>query len=215
MLKRINRRVLSSLTSYLFYSKQVFIPHIGRFELRYIPARLDFTNRMIHPPGTEVFFSEDGSLQQEQLSFLGERLGINKYLLEEKLKAFGHTLKEDISRSAFNWNGFGELEFVNNKIIFHPNKHQVLKAVPANRVIRRKAQHAVRVGEKEMHSGDTSYIDDAHATSTPQKLTIEWIVALLAIAFIVFYLYRAGFSPVASGSQQRVVSTATYNTTSQ
>jgi hypothetical protein len=195
--------VLSSLTSYLIQNRQVFIPHIGKFELYYKPATLDFANRLIYPPVNEVRFTEKGSLQQDQLSFLKEDLHIDIASLEEKLKTFGQALKTSITHSSFDWKGLGELKYINDQLVFHTHDEFYYHPVQANKVIRENAHHSVLVGEREMHSGDTSYINsETKAISPSIPAIIGWIVAALAVAFIGYYLYKNNFHPLSSGTKQ-------------
>jgi hypothetical protein len=197
--------VLSSLTSYLIQNRQVFIPHIGKFELYYKPATLDFANRLIYPPVNEVRFTEKGSLQQDQLSFLKEDLHIDIASLEEKLKTFGQALKTSIAHSSFDWQGLGELKYINDQLVFHPHDEFYFRPVQANRVIRENAHHSVLVGEREMHSGDTSYINsETKAISRSIPVIIGWIIAVLAVAFIGYYLYKNNFHPFSSGTKQLI-----------
>lgn len=204
--------MLSSLTSYLIQNRQVFIPHIGKFELYYKPATLDFANRLIYPPVNEVRFSEKGSLQQDQLSFLKEDLQTDIASLEEKLKTFGQSLRTSITYSSFDWQGLGELKYINDQLVFHPHDESYFQPVPANKVIRENAHHSVLVGEKEMHSGDTSYINPETKVISPSiPVIIGWIIAVLAIAFIGYYLYKNNFHTFSSGTKQKISNTSMFH----
>ena len=203
--------MLSSLTSCLVQHKKVFIPHVGQFVIHYKPATLDFANRLIYPPVNELRFTENGNLENDQVIFLENDLGIDGTLLEEKLGSFGAGLKAAITQSSFTWAGFGELKYVNDEIAFHPQE-SLLQPIPANKVIRENAHHAVLVGEKEMHSGDTSYITNEKGRRKLSYFIIAgWIIALLAVAFIVYHLYTQNFKPHSSGYRQKAVAALVYN----
>lgn len=203
--------MLSSLTSYLIQNRQVFIPHIGKFELYYKPATLDFANRLIYPPVNEIRFSEKGALHQDQLSFLNEDLQMDMQALEEKLKSFGQSLKKSVGQSSFNWIGFGELKYINDELVFHPHDDTFSQPVPANKVIRENIKHAVLVGEKEMHSGDTSYMNvEAKPAKKSISIIIGWVVAVLAIAFIGYYLYKSNFHPLSTGTKQKLTTSSLF-----
>jgi hypothetical protein len=89
-------------------------------------------------------------------------------------------------------------------LYFHP--------VQANRVIRENAHHSVLVGEREMHSGDTSYINsETKAISRSIPVIIGWIIAVLAVAFIGYYLYKNNFHPFSSGTKQLISITSLHS----
>ncbi len=197
--------MLSSLTSYLIQHRQVYIPHIGKFELRYKSATLDFANRIIHPPVNELRFSEHGNMRENQLSFLKEDMEMDSALVEDRLKDFGKSLKRSVTQSAFTWNGFGELKYINNEIVFLADAAPHLTPVPANKLIRKNVHHAVLVGEREMHSGDTSYIHPEKKVVTKSvAVIIGWVVTLLAVGLIGYYLYKSNFHPLSTGTKQKL-----------
>lgn len=196
--------MLSSITSYLIQYKQVFIPSVGTFKLRYQPARLHFADRLIHPPGNEIIFVEEGSITKEQIAYLCSHLGIEVSLMEQKLISFGQALKADIVQTAFQWNGVGQLKWMNDSVVFEGSQTIPLSAVAANKIIRQNAHHDVLVGEKEMHSSDTSYLAEPKSLKRSYAIIIGWIVVLLAISFIIYHLYQKNFHPFASGLQKPV-----------
>jgi hypothetical protein len=178
--------------------------------LYYKPATLDFANRLIYPPINEIRFTEKGTLQHDQLSFLKEELQIDTVLMEEKLKAFGQSLKRSIAHSSFNWSGLGELKYINAELVFHPHD-TFFQPVAANKVIRENKRHSVLVGEREMHSGDTSYINTESKVITRSIAVIfGWIIALLAVAFIGYYLYKNNFHPLSSGTTRKLTSSSLF-----
>ncbi|HEY0058353.1 MAG TPA: hypothetical protein VGB56_04405 [Flavisolibacter sp.] len=198
--------MLSSLSSYLVQNKKVYIPCIGTFELQYKPAVLQFADRLIYPPSTEVLFVSEGSTSKEQVNYLGSQLNLDERDAEEKLRHFGEHLKRSIQESSFEWIGFGKLVLVDDAIVFEPAPSNALKPVAANKIIRENAHHDVLVGEKEMHSSDVSYISDAAKPGRSYATLAGWIIVLLALAFIIYNLVQHGFHPFASGLQQKTFS---------
>lgn len=198
--------MLSSLSSYLVQKKKVFIPYIGTFELLYKPAVLQFADRLIYPPSTEVLFVSEGSASKEQVNYLGNQLNLDERDAEEELRHFGENLKRRIEDNSFEWKGFGTLLLVDDSIVFEPAPSNALKPVAANKVIRENAHHDVLVGEREMHSSDVSYISEAAKPGRSYAILAGWIIVLLALAFIVYNLVQHGFHPFASGLQQKTFS---------
>lgn len=201
--------MLSSLTSYLVHSKQVFIPYIGTFELRYHPAALDFADRLIHPPKNEILFVESGNLSKEQVSYLSTNLSLAEEAIEQQLNIFGERLKSSVVQNVFTWNGFGVLKWVNDSIVFELLEANPLNPVAANKIIREGAHHDVLVGEKEMHSSDTSYMNEVvQPARWRYGNVIGWAVAALAVVFILYHLYKTNFHPSSSGLRQKPTSSA-------
>ncbi len=198
--------MLSLLTSYLISSKRVCIPQVGTFELRYQPASLNFADRLIYAPATQVVFMEEDEVPQEQLNFLGFELGTDLKLTEASLTHFGKRLKKGLAKNSFNWVGFGELKWENEALVFEPAHAAQLPPVAANKIIRENAHHGVLVGEKEMHSSDTSYINEQEKSHRSYAVLTGWIIALLALAFIIYWLYNANFHPFSTGLQQKALS---------
>ena len=198
--------MLSSLTSYLVQNKKVYIPYIGTFELLYKPAVLHFADRLIYPPSSEVLFVSEGSASREQVNYLGSVLDLDEGSAEEKLRHFGQHLKTRIQEASFDWKGFGKLLLIDDAIVFEPAPSNHLKPVAAYKIIRENAHHDVLVGEKEMHSSDVSYISDGTKSVRSYAALAGWIIVLLALAFIIYHLFRHGFHPFASGLQQKTFS---------
>ncbi|MEJ7914003.1 MAG: hypothetical protein WKF70_12665 [Chitinophagaceae bacterium] len=195
--------MLSSLTSYLTQFKKVAIPFIGTFELRYQPATLDFANRLIYPPVQEVYFAPQGNVPTEQITFLGWELGLDGTTIEDRLSQCGRALKAAIKEASFSWEGFGELSSVEDAILFTPSRSATLSEVAAHKIIRQNVHHGVLVGEKQMSSGDISYIEAPVSAKRSYVNWVGWVVALLAVLFIGYQLNAKNFHPFASGLQQK------------
>ncbi len=195
--------MLSSLSSYLVQHKKVHIPHIGTFELLYKPAVLQFADRLIYPPSTEVLFLSEGNASKEQVHYLGSLLHLDERDAEEKLRHFGAHLKRRIEDTAFEWKGFGKLALVDGAIVFESTPSNALKPVAAHKIIRENAHHDVLVGERELHSSDVSYINESTKPGRSYATLAGWILLLLALAFVIYNLVQHGFHPFASGLQQK------------
>jgi len=196
--------VLSSLTSYLIYSKRVCIPQVGTFELQHQPATLNFADRLIYSPVAQVIFNEHLEVPEEQLLFLSDELNTGRDEAEKALVFFGKGIKKGLAHRPFTWNGFGELSWQNDGLVFNSFGTSPLLPVAANKIIRENAHHGILVGEKEMSSSDTSYIGEQQKTARSYAVIIGWVVALLALAFIIYWLYISNFHPFSSGLQQKI-----------
>lgn len=196
--------MLQQLTDYLLHFRRVSIPELGTIELVQQPATLDIANKVIYPPYYKAVFSEkqDGAVHQTQ--YLQAALGA-EIPLQEHLRRVGAEMKRKMQQQPFTWQGVGTFEYAAGKISFRPqDASNLLQPVPAHKVLREHVQHSVLVGDQVVLSDGTMEQHAAAKRARDLTIIIGWIVALLAIAFIIYYLYERGFIPEASGLDQGV-----------
>lgn len=199
--------MLSVLTKYLFASRQLYIPHIGSFEVVQLPARLDIADKLIYPPTCDILYKEGGAAREIQWSYLGEELETSPADVRQQLEQFGLKLKERLKESTFDWKGLGILEYKNNKVVFHQASHAgYLQPVEAHKVLRENAPHTVLIGEQEVHSHDVADLLHASAKKRSYTMIIAWVLLALAILFIIYYFYKEGFHIGSSGLKTKAVS---------
>ncbi|MDQ3681460.1 MAG: hypothetical protein M3352_00130 [Bacteroidota bacterium] len=191
--------MLSVLTAYFIKNKKLYIPSLGSFKLTELPATLDFADRLIYPPAHQVSFFEKEELDQDQIIFISDCRGVNTNDAAHQLRAFGQQIKHNIQQSAFNWNGVGMLEYLDDKFVFHPHEKKLLLPVTANKVFRENAHHAVLVGEKEMQSNNMHEVRHITSKRTPSVLLIALIILILAVLFIAYHFYNKGLIIEAAG----------------
>jgi hypothetical protein len=191
--------VLSALTEYFIKHKRLYIPSLGSFRLIELPATLDFADRFIYPPTCQVGFFEKEELDEDQIIFISESLGVDTDNAERQLLELGQHLKNKIQQSAFNLKGLGRLEYLNEKFVFHPYEKSLLLPVTANKVIRENTHHAVLVGEQEMQSNNMHEVRHIRAKEIPVYILIALIILILAVVFIAYRFYSKGFTTSAAG----------------
>jgi hypothetical protein len=195
--------VLNEVTNYLLQYKQVTIPYIGTFELRPVPAQLDFASRRIIPPTIEIVHTTQEEVPDHQLACLSEANAIASADIQQHLQTLGQQLKASMVNNSYEWKGIGRLEKQGSAIVFHSSFQNNLTPVAAHKVVRENVSHAVTVGDKEMQSHEASELLQA-APPKSYLMLIVWILVALALLFIGYLFYTKGFSPLSSGSQQRV-----------
>jgi nucleoid DNA-binding protein len=196
--------VLNTLATYLYQHKQVVIPHVGSFKLRYQPAVLNFSDRIIYSPYYQIEYSYEEEVDISQIEYLSVATTLERNEVQEQLKALGQALKHKLAQSSFEWKGVGHFEQNDSSIQFRSFNTNLLAPVPAHKVIHEHAQHNVRVGEDHIQSGEAA---ERLRQQEPKKSMLMmwiWILIGLATAFIVFHLYNKGFKVSSSGSQYRV-----------
>ena len=200
--------MFQQLTKYLTQYKQVSIPEVGSFELVYRSATLDIGKKLVQPPSYFTNYSDSDLVKDHQLNILAQDLNTDKPSVEKLLQQFGSELKRRIQSESFIWKGIGILEKKDSQIFFHPDvphaSWQGLQPVKAEKVLRDDAMHTVLVGEREVRK---SHLQEGVADSFTKRsalVIIGWILAVLAIAFIVFMLYRGGFQSTSTGSKWEI-----------
>ena len=195
------------LAKYLSQYKQVSIPQVGSFELVPQSAVLDVASKLIKPPTYIPQYSDKDIVKDHQLNFLALDLQADKEQVKEQLETFGKDLRTKIRHGAFSWKGVGKLQDANTEMIFYPDVLVIngLQAIPAEKVLRKNVQHAVRRGEQEVMS--SSFQEEEKPVVKKKSLVgiIGWAVVVLAIAFIAVYLYMEGFNSTSSGSRMKIV----------
>jgi hypothetical protein len=197
--------VFDLLAKYLHQYKQLHLPGIGSFEVVEQPARLEYADRLIYPPQSEIRYSETGTLNDTQLEYLEQELGVDRFVVERQLQDFVQELKQRLNGQPFTWYGLGTLLLRQNRLEFRAEPLTNLTPVDAHKVIRENAQHTVLIGEQEVQSGDVP--EYLHGTGRKRSIfvLIGWILLALAILFLLYYFYKEGFKPESSGSRVKAI----------
>lgn len=198
------------LTKYLHQYQQLYIPYIGSFEVVEQPARLEFAERLIYPPTTEIRYKEEGSLPDTQLEYLQEEWGTDGTTAEQRLQQFGRQLKDRLAGGSFTWPGIGVLHYRQNRIDLEAAPLVRLTPVEAHKVIRENAQHTVLIGEQEVQSGDVpGYIQET-TRKRSVLVIIGWVLLALAILFLIYHFYTEGFRPESAGTRTKAMASGAH-----
>ncbi len=183
-----------TLFQYFIQHKKLSVPGVGTFLLERKPALGDFVNKQIHPPFYSV--SLQASADTPSFNFfkwLAEALHISDHDAIIRFNDFVFDFKKQINDGCtIEWKGMGTInKSLSGEMKFVPAKepgHE--KPVAAEKLIREKAEHMVRVGEDQKTSAEMTEmlnIPDA-------KRSRWWLAALLAglpaLLFIGWYFYE-------------------------
>lgn len=204
------------LTKYLLQYKRVVIPHVGGLELYSRPAALNFADKLIMPPGFTSRFVHKYEADMHQVNYIAQALQTDAFTVLDQLNEFGESLKYNLQLKPLVWNGIGELAIVNGSVTFQPQEVviEALEPVAAHKVLRENVQHTVLRGEQEVQVEEVRSIPVTEESVEPEMetvttskktfLIIGWILAALAIGFIIFYFYTNGFNISSAGYQQKI-----------
>lgn len=201
----------AELYQYLILNKELPVPGIGTFLLERKPAQGDFPNRQIIPPVYSVTLQQNVSSPSKNFfGWLGNALEVTDRDAIIRFNNFVFDMKRQITGGdIIQWSGVGtlskgltgEIKFTGAAVASPETP------VAAEKVIREKAEHMVRVGEDERSSAEMT----AALAKTVIKRSYWWIPALmifiLAAGFTGWYFYANGIDVSSAGNTMKFAPT--------
>ena len=199
----------AELYQYLIQYKQLPVPGIGTFLVERIPAAINFPERKIEPPVYGVSLQPvSNSPSKSFFIWLGAALQVSDREAVIRYNDFAFDLKSQLSGGDIvNWNGVGQLsKGLAGDIKFIPQEKRSLESsVKAEKVMREKAEHMVRVGEDEKTSAEMTEL----LSHTDEKKSYWWayalIVIVLSVMFIGWHFSENGISMSSTSNSRKLV----------
>ncbi|KIC94483.1 hypothetical protein [Flavihumibacter solisilvae] len=200
---------MQSLNNYLYQNKSISIPGLGTLHMERIPARTDFVNRQLLPPGYtfrfDKYFDAPG---KDFFSYISSVKHLTDYDAIKWYNEFAYELRSRIrNREQAVWEGLGTFHSDDNgEIYFEADRRYELALGPvtAERVIRENMEHHLLVGDRERTTGEMPEL----LTHTESKKDSWWIyaivIAAIALSLCAVGFMRNGFRFFSSGNQQTV-----------
>jgi hypothetical protein len=203
----------AELYRWLILNKQLSLPGIGLFEIERKSATGDFLNRQMIAPSYAITMHEKaGQPSSAFFKWLGSALSVSERDAVIRFNDFLFDLKKQINNNdSIEWNGVGRLnKGLAGEIKFLPAGVIALEnPVAAEKVIRRKAEHTVRVGEEEKTAVEMEELLGAVATKRSYWWIAPLVIALLAAGFIGWHIARNGFDVAAFGNTVKLKASET------
>lgn len=194
------------LYRYFILHKQLTVPGIGTFFLERKPAESDFLNKQFLPPSYSVSLQKAGSLPaQKFFGWLAAALHISDRQAFEQFNDFAADVKKQLENGAtVEWEGIGTLQTgLEGTLKFSPVHIYTEEAVKAEKVIREKAEHTVRVGEQEKTSAQMIEILSHHETKRSYWWPAAIILLVLAFIFTSWYIVRNGLGTASAANTKK------------
>lgn len=199
----------AELYQYLIQHEQLPVPGIGTFLVERIPAAVNFPERKIEPPVYGISLQPvSNSPSKNFFIWLGAALQVSDREAVIRYNDFSFDLKSQLSGGDIvNWNGVGQLsKGLAGDIKFIPQEKRSLESsVKAEKVMREKAEHMVRVGEDEKTSAEMTEL----LSHTDEKKSHWWafalIVTVLSVMFIGWYFSENGISMSSTSNSKKLV----------
>ncbi len=200
----------TELYQYLISNKQLAVPGIGTFLLERKPAESDFSNKRINPPAFSINLQLPAKVPTEKFyQWLSGILGISESNAINVFNDFARGIKNSIDNGEIiDWNGVGILsKGLAGEIRFKSaiNNLGYEKPVTAEKVIREKAEHMVRVGEDQKTSSEMTEL----LNQTEEKKSHWWAYALalvlLSIIFISWHFSKHGINVATTANGKAII----------
>ncbi len=202
---------------YLLRHHRLALPGIGTIILERKPAQINFPGKQALPPAYHFTLQSPETPPTGKFSgWLSAFLQVSQEEAQRLFQSFASGLKNQLmAGDTVQWSGLGRLEKgPAGNITFTPDEPSVQESpVPANKVIREKAEHTVRVGEEEKTSVQMTEM----LGRTENKRSTWWAWALglglLCVIFIGWYLSENGLDITSTANTSRLVLPATETAT--
>jgi len=206
-----------TLYRYLIFNKQVSLPGVGTISLQRNAARHSIADKIFTAPAYSfVIDNSNDRPSKKMFDWLSQVLGVSEWDAVRMVNDFSFDLKNNISSgSAVKWDNVGVLHRdETGSIVLDPFiiEGENEEPVVAEKVIRKKAEHTMLVGEKERTSTEMEVI---LLTDTEKEKRREWgwviaiVLVVLSVMFIGLYFSEKGLLPSSSGNQVKMQKTKT------
>jgi len=206
--------MIETLNKYLIQHKSINIPGLGTIFIEHRPAIFDVVNKRILPPHYEFRFNKYfDTPDKEFFSYLSYERGIPDYEAIQLYNQFAQDLRTAIKQEdkaewqdvgVFTKNSSGDIVFESQDSL-----SSLYAPVPAVRVVRDNAIHAMLVGDHEKTTIEMTGLLNEEKIDKPVIVKKTWlvialIVFVIAMLFIIFHFYKNGFNLASAGNGQAV-----------
>lgn len=207
----------AELHEYLLLHQELPLPGLGLFQVKRHPALIDFPNKKIEGPGYSVQWLEGQTGYTDGLwSWIATNSNISDHEAKHRLEKFIFHFKKNIENGdTIYWSGIGKIRKGSGRA-FHFTSEAILREgiVTANKVIREKAEHMVKVGEEHRSSVQMAELLSKKKTTVFSGWKIAAaVVGIVSIGFIIWYLSQHSWD-LNAGNQRAIetdsVKEATY-----
>lgn len=207
------------LYRYFIQHKKLAVPGVGTFLLERKPAVSDFVNKQINPPFYAITLQ--AAVDPPSIHFfkwLAAALHISDHDAIIRFNDYVFDFKKQINDgSTIEWHAMGAIsKDLAGEMKFAPAIRPALeKPVLAEKVIREKSEHMVRVGEDQKTSAEMTEMLNQPDAKRSKWWIAALIAGLLALSFIGWYFYEHGIDVSSTANSMKLVpmeATAPYQT---
>lgn len=197
------------LYRYFIQHNTLALPGVGTILLDRKPAENDFVNKLIHPPVYSVhFLAEADSPSLRFFKWLGAAFHISDHAAIIRFNDFVFDLRKQISGGdKIDWQGVGTFsKGPAGEVKFAPAIIPAIeKPISAEKVIRERSEHFVRVGEQERTSVEMTEMLSKPEVKKSNWLLIALTAVLVSLLFIGWYLSENGVDVSSTTNTMKIV----------
>ncbi len=196
------------------------MPGIGTFLLERKPAQSDFANRKSHPPTYTIALNETVSpVHSSFYNWIGALINVPARDAVLRFNDFVYDVKKQTGDGdEISWNGVGTLSKGlggGDKFIPQATEWVLEQPVTAEKVIREKAEHMVRVGEDEKTSEEMTEFLNKPATTKSYWWVWAAAIALVALLYTGWHFSENGVAISSTANGKKLVPLETQPATYQ
>ena len=196
----------TTLQLYLIQHKSLSIPGLGTIYIERVPAQSDFINRQILAPSYHYRFDKYfDSPDKDFFTYLAQQRSMVDYEAIRWYNEWAYELRNQIRTDRpYVMKGVGTLKKdLAGEIVFEA-EHALpsfLDNVPAKRIVKARAKHIIKVGDREVAQQFNEEIVTEEETVRNNWWLWALVIAAAALLILFFHFYKNGFSLTSAGSQ--------------
>jgi nucleoid DNA-binding protein len=164
------------IQKYLLQHHHVSIEGWGTMRIENQPAHIDFPNRILYPGVLNISFNDKAENEVVFQNWLASELKISSLEASNKIKSYVSGFKSSLENGSIDWDGWGSFSKQFSKAAFTPSIATIPAPVHAERVIRKGAEHHIRVGEQQLTN--TEMEEMLHVADAGKK-HLWWVAGLV------------------------------------
>jgi hypothetical protein len=201
--------MFGELYQYLIFHKKLNLPGIGTLQLERKPAEFDHAARIINPSTYSIVLHHGHVTPSDGfIGWLAASLHSTEHDARARFDEFIHDTKNEISAGhKVEWERVGVLsKGLAGEIRFDSavKSFTTDQPVAAIKIVRDKAEHIIRVGEKEKTSAEMIELLNPGKEKKSAWWAAALIAALVALLFCVIYFSQKGMQASSVGNQRTI-----------
>lgn len=198
------------LHKYVILHGKLSLPEVGVIVLERNSASIDTANKTIINPSWQFrFLNTREKTQADVFAWLAKTMNISVTDAVVELTNFSFGIKNKLNNGEIiNWKGIGVFKkSLGDEIKFEPEHLELdfVQPIVAEKVIREKAHHSVRVGDNQRSSEEMERLLNKKESKKSGAWVFTFIASLVAISFLAIYFVKNDMEFSAFRNQQKII----------
>ncbi len=198
------------LHKYVILHGKLSLPEVGVIVLERNPASIDTVNKTIINPSWQFrFLNTREKTHADVFAWLAKTMNISVTDAVVELTNFSFGIKNKLNNGEIiNWKGIGVFKKgLGDEIKFEPEHLELdfVQPIVAEKVIREKAYHSVRVGDNQRSSEEMEKLLNKKKINKSLAWVFMLITGIVAISFLAVYYVKNDMEFSAFRNQQKII----------